>query len=63
MAKNITKTETTVTAAVLEPLRQRLDNWEVDREGMFLQAKIGLDTRLIEIIKQRAHAMLDILGS
>ncbi len=63
MAKNITKTETTVTAAVLEPLCQRLDNWEVDRQDMFLRAKIGLDTRLIEIIKQRAHAMLDILGS
>jgi hypothetical protein len=54
MSKRTTNTEvTTVTpAAVLAPLRQRLDAWAAERDASVAAAKARFDTRLLESLRR-----------
>jgi hypothetical protein len=54
MSKRTTNTEvTTVTpAAVLAPLRQRLDAWAAERDASVAAAKARFDTRLLRSLRR-----------
>jgi hypothetical protein len=64
MSKRNISTEVTsvAPAAVLAPLRQRLDAWAAERDASVAAAKARFDTRLLEIIEARANALLDVLA-